>query len=189
MAIEIEHKWLTKEEVPLDLASDSYFIKQFYIVNSKWLTVRVRLKEKVDLQKAIDSVRGEGDLVLGADSVSLLTVKFASKDGGLSRPEYEWSLFQFWSKVISKLFKRLCITKTRFVIPYKNHMDFEVDYFAGYLKGLVITELEVKSKDTPLPLEPWLGRKMTGCEKLYNAYLVRLNQEQARSLLFELELL
>lgn len=50
---------------------------------------------------------------------------------------------------------KVTVEKTRFVFKY-NDQVFELDVFKGPLKGLAILEIELKHKDQPVELPPFL---------------------------------
>jgi adenylate cyclase len=65
------------------------------------------------------------------------------------------------------------IDKTRYIIPEKSGLVFEVDEFYGENKGLVIAEIELPQEDYTFDKPEWLGREVTGRVEYYNASLMK----------------
>jgi adenylate cyclase len=102
----------------------------------------------------------------------ILTIKGASKDGGLSRDEWEKDLNREEAESLFKLVSGYVIEKIRYEIPWKNHI-IEVDEFISPRKGLVLAEIELKDADDTPELPGWLGEEVTGKKEYYNAYMAQ----------------
>lgn len=101
---------------------------------------------------------------LNGDKKQLITVKSIDT---LERDEYEYEI-----KPIMDLPKPM-LKKTRFCIPYKDHV-FEVNIYDSYLccpeykNRLYLIEVELENKDEELELPPWVGKEVTDSPYFYN---------------------
>lgn len=146
MAQEIERKYLVVGEFR-QLAHNSMHLIQGYIVSGK-RTVRVRI----------------------GDSGAWLTIKGPSRNGGLSRYEWEKEIDVEEAKELLQLAEGAVIDKVRYYVDYEGH-TIEVDEFHGDNEGLVIAEIELQSEDERVVLPKWLGREVTGEKRFYNSHL------------------
>jgi CYTH domain-containing protein len=53
------------------------------------------------------------------------------------------------------------IEKIRYTVPYAGHA-WEVDVYQGYLKGIVLVQVELDCEDTLFAVPPWVGQEVTG---------------------------
>lgn len=146
MAQEIERKYLVVGEYK-HLAHNSMHLIQGYIASGK-RTVRVRI----------------------GDSGAWLTIKGPSRNGGLSRYEWEKEIDVEEAKELLQLAEGAVIDKVRYYVDYEGH-TIEVDEFHGDNEGLVIAEIELQSEDERVVLPKWLGREVTGEKRFYNSHL------------------
>ena len=146
MAQEIERKFLVAGEF-LELARSSMHLVQGYIATGR-RTVRVRI----------------------ADEGAWLTIKGPSRDGGLSRYEWEKEITAKEAFELLNLREGALIEKRRYYIDYEGH-TFEVDIFEGENEGLVLAEVELNSVDEEFARPAWLGREVTGIRRYYNSHL------------------
>ena len=146
MAQEIERKYLVVGEYK-HLAHNSMHLIQGYIASGK-RTVRVRI----------------------GDSGAWLTIKGPSRNGGLSRYEWEKEIDVEEAKELLQLAEGAVIDKVRYYVDYEGH-TIEVDEFHGDNEGLVIAEIELQSEDESVVLPKWLGREVTGEKRFYNSHL------------------
>lgn len=147
MAIEIERKFLVRGEYKT-LAASSSRIVQGYLCSARGRTVRVRLR---------------GD-------VGYLTIKGPSRDGGLSRYEFEKEITRDEALSLLSLCEAGVIDKVRHLVPFAGHI-FEVDEFFGDNAGLVVAEVELERPDEPFASPPFLGAEVTGDRRYYNSSL------------------
>lgn len=147
MAIEIERKFLVVGPYK-HLAAASSRIRQGYICSGRGRTVRVRLR----------------------DEQGYLTIKGPSRDGGLSRYEFEKEISRDEALSLLTLCEPGLIDKTRYIVPFGGH-DFEVDEFYGENEGLTVTEVELSSADEAVELPPFAGKEVTGDRRYYNSSL------------------
>ena len=146
MAQEIERKFLVVGEYK-HLAHTSYRLMQGYIASGR-RTVRVRI----------------------SDERAWLTIKGPSKNGGLSRYEWEKEIGKSEALELMELSEGALIDKRRYLVEYEGH-TFEVDEFYGDNEGLTLAEVELKSEDEEFARPEWLGAEVTGIKRYYNSHL------------------
>ncbi len=148
MPIEIERKFLVKND---SYKSDSFkvlTIKQGFLNSDKNRVVRVRT----------------------LDNQGFITVKGISSKDGTSRFEWEKEISLSDANALLLLCEETVIEKKRYLIKSKNH-TFEVDEFFSANNGLVIAEVELNSVDEEFNKLSWLGDEVTGITKYYNSEL------------------
>ena len=146
MSLEIERKFLVKND---DFKKASYQknkIKQGYLCSHQSNTVRVRI----------------------ADETGFLTIKGPSNESGTTRFEWEKEIDKNEAEELLLLCEPSIIDKTRYLVK-NEHLVFEVDEFYGDNLGLVIAEIELSSEDEVFEKPAWLGQEVTGIEKYYNS--------------------
>ncbi|MBQ2239967.1 MAG: CYTH domain-containing protein [Alistipes sp.] len=146
MAEEIERKYLVVGEFR-HLAHNSMHLIQGYIASGR-RTVRVRI----------------------GDSGAWLTIKGPSRNGGLSRYEWEKEIEVKEAMELLQLAEGAVIDKVRYYVEYGGH-TIEVDEFFGENEGLVMAEIELQSEEESVELPAWLGREVTGEKRFYNSHL------------------
>lgn len=147
MSFEIERKFLVTGDYK-SLAQSSSRITQGYISTLGGATVRIRLRDE----------RG------------YLTIKGPSRDGGLSRYEFEKEIEANEAHSLLSLCDGPLIDKTRWLVPTGSH-TFEVDEFHGENAGLVVAEVELGSPQEPYERPPFVGKEVTGDPRYYNSHL------------------
>ena len=147
--MEIERKFLVRDDSYKALAQRSYRIRQGYICSGHGHTVRVRQR----------------------DQQGFLTIKGPSFDGGLSRYEFEKEITLDEATQLFRLCKSGIIDKTRYLAPAGDGHTFEVDEFYGDNEGLVVAEVELGAPDEPYVRPPFLGQEVTGDRRYTNASL------------------
>ena len=150
MSIEIERKFLVKGPFKEQAASRTHII-QGYISSQKGRTVRVRLRDKK----------------------AYLTIKGPSRDGGLSRYEFEKEITIDEGLSLLTLCEPGVIEKDRWLVTSGKH-TFEVDEFFGENEGLLLAEVELSAPDEPFEKPSFLGQEVTGDRRYYNSSL-RIN--------------
>ena len=146
--LEIERKFLVKGNGYKQQAYSQSHIKQGYISSSHGRTVRVRIRDE----------RG------------YLTIKGPSKDGGLSRYEFEKEITKEEAEQLMRLCEPGIIDKTRYLVKSGKH-TFEVDEFFGENEGLVIAEVELGAEDESYEKPDFIGQEVTGDRRYYNSHL------------------
>lgn len=149
MAIEIERKFLVQGDFRAHATSHSRIV-QGYLCADTGRTVRVRL-------------RGEE---------GFLTIKGRSKDGGLSRYEFEKSITKDEALSLLELSLPGVIDKERWLVPHEG-LIWEIDVFHGDNEGLIIAEVELSSADQSFSLPDWVGEEVTGQRQYYNSALTQ----------------
>lgn len=146
MKLEIERKFLVKNNAFKDQTLRSHYIVQGYLSKDPERTVRVRIIDK------------EG----------WLTIKGKSNAQGTSRSEWEKAIPLEDAKQLLVLAIDVPIEKIRHIVPFEN-FTFEVDEFLTNNKNLLLAEIELPSEDTSFPRPDWLGEEVTGNPSYYNA--------------------
>ena len=143
---EIERKFLTANESWREEVSRSMRIAQGYLC-SRRVTARVRV----------------------CDDKGILTIKGKSRDGGLSR--FEWER-EIPLGVAERLLARCkgVIDKVRHIVQHEGH-TFEIDEFRGENEGLIIAEVELSHRNETVLLPSWIGDEVTGERCFYNSFL------------------
>lgn len=149
MAQEIERKFLVKGEYK-HMAQAQHHMVQGYICSTGGRTVRVRI----------------------ADDKAYLTIKGPSANNGLTRYEWEHEIPVSEARELMGLCEPGMIEKTRYLIPFGNHV-FEVDEFFGDNSGLVVAEVELRQENEPFERPPFLGQEVTGDRRYYNSSLMK----------------
>jgi adenylate cyclase len=153
MAFEIERKFLVLPgEAFKGEAREATRITQGYLCSAPGRTVRVR-------------IRGER---------GYLTIKGMSRDGGLSRYEWEKEIPLAEARELMELCEPGVIDKTRYLIDAGDGLTWEVDEFYGDNQGLVMAEIELPAADAPFARPAWLGREVTSDRRYYNSSLTKL---------------
>ncbi len=148
MSIEIERKFLVKDDSFKEDAYQRNYIKQGFLNSDKERVVRVRIK----------------------DDKGFLTVKGKSNDSGTSRFEWEKEINKAEANDLMNLCEKGIIEKYRYLVSCGNHV-FEVDDFLGDNLGLIVAEVELTSENENYIAPIWLGEEVTGKEEYYNSNL------------------
>ena len=143
----IERKFLVHKRMDWKrLASSCSHIQQGYFAAVN--TVRVRIR----------------------DDKGYLTIKGPSRNGGLSRYEFEKEITLQEAQQLMLLCESGVIDKHRYLVPYAGH-TFEVDEFHGDNDGLVMAEVELKSENEPFESPDFIGKEVTGDRRFYNSHM------------------
>ncbi|MDE6480780.1 MAG: CYTH domain-containing protein [Muribaculaceae bacterium] len=146
MALEIEHKYLVKNDSYKDLAIDSVLISQGYLCREPERTVRIRIKG----EKGYITVKG--------------------KNSGAVRTEFEYEIGLDDAKIMLSLCVPPVLEKIRHIVPFEGHI-WEVDEFLGCRTGLVTAEIELESPDEWYAVPSFVGENVTGNPDYYNSNL------------------
>lgn len=150
MALEIERKFLVKDDSYKAMAYSSSRIAQGYICSGRGRTVRVRIR----------------------DDKGYLTIKGPADIKGLGRYEWEKEIPLKEANELMRLCEPGMIDKMRYLVRSGKHV-FEVDEFYGENEGLVVAEVELASEDEPYKKLPFIGEEVTGNVKYYNSFLMK----------------
>ncbi|MEJ2362607.1 MAG: CYTH domain-containing protein, partial [Gammaproteobacteria bacterium] len=118
MAIEIERKFLLKDDSWRQQADAGTAYRQGYLIGAKQASVRVRI---------------EGDKAF---------INIKSMTLGVSRLEYQYPIpVQDAEELLDTLCDKPLVEKTRYRIQHAGH-EWEIDVFEGDNAGLVVAEVE-----------------------------------------------
>ena len=146
--IEIERKFLIKND---DYKSEAYAkktLRQGYISTDPKRTVRIRIE----------------------DDKAFITIKGESSSDGLQRFEFEQEIGLEDAENLLNICLPGKISKYRHLVKVEN-MKFEVDEFLDENTGLTVAEIELENVDQQFCKPSWLGEEVTGDTKYYNAQL------------------
>jgi adenylate cyclase len=147
MGIEIERKYLLRNNGWQSAVTSSRHVKQAYLSKEGGFTARVRISNH---HKAT------------------LTIK--SNRAGLKRLEFEYDVPVADAEQLMQLGQGTIIEKVRHIVPWQG-LEWEVDVFAGANKGLIVAEIELEREDQKFTRPDWLGREVTREERYYNSNL------------------
>lgn len=147
MGIEIERKFLVKDDSWIVTADQGRVCRQGYLLSDGGLTVRIR--------------------VIGEQA--FLTIKGPSS--GISRKEFQYEIPGADAEALLALCGNL-VEKVRHLVSHAG-MFWEVDVFAGANEGLVMAEIELASEGQTFRLPDWAGEEVTDDPRYYNAYLAK----------------
>ena len=148
MSLEIERKFLVKNNSFKENAFKKSYIKQGFLNSNKKRTVRVRI----------------------IDNKAFLTVKGVSNKEGTTRFEWEKEISVKEAQQLMLLTEKTIIEKNRYFINSGDHL-FEVDVFLGNNEGLIIAEVELNSENEKYIKPNWILKEVTGDVKYYNSSL------------------
>lgn len=143
--LEIERRFLLKNDHWRTHASAPQTIQQGYISITKETTIRVRI----------------------INEQAWLTIKAHINDTTCHEFEYCIALSEAHLLLAHCTFK---IEKLRYIVHYQG-FDFEIDEFLDDNAPLIIAELELPNEHTPYPIAQWLGEEITSHPHYTNAYL------------------
>ena len=147
MALEIERKFLLKNNDWKVVADNGTVIKQGYLNSNKDRTVRVRIY----------------------GNKGILTIK--GKNNNLTRKEFEYTIPLDEAEQMLSLAEQPIIEKIRFIVLHENH-TWEIDVFDGKNKGLIVAEIELESEKQTFDIPSWTGKEVSLDERYYNASLI-----------------
>lgn len=146
MGLEIEYKYLVKDNSYKTLAFKSYSITQGYLSRERGRTVRVRVR----------------------DDKAYITIKSARV--GLTRHEYEYEIPLADGQELIKMCPAPVLYKTRYLVEYKGNI-WEVDEFHGDMAGLVTAEIEIPNEEYEFEIPPFVGDDVTEDRRYHNSNL------------------
>lgn len=148
MSVEIERKYLIKDEKWRESVREAQHITQGYI-KSEDATVRIRCYKD--------------------DYTAVITVK--GKRDGISRLEFEYTIpFDDAKEMQEKLCQARLVEKTRHLIKYEG-MLWELDEFHGDNEGLFIAEIELMDEEQTYQLPDWVGEDVSYDNRYRNSRL------------------
>ena len=146
MGLEIEQKYLVRNDSYRGMSTSVREIRQGYLSRVPERTVRVRT----------------------VDDKGFITVKGLTR--GLVRPEYEYEIPVTDARELLTLCAPPVIEKRRYIVDYAGK-KWEVDEFMGHLYPLVVAEIELNSEDEQYEIPPFIGKNVTGDPRYYNSNL------------------
>jgi adenylate cyclase len=147
---EIERKFLVVGDAWRKKAGHPATIVQGYLARGRQATVRVRIKD---------------------GRSATLTIK--SREGGVSRSEFEYRVPVKDAKALLELCGRSRIEKQRYTVAH-GRLTWEVDVFTGAHDGLVLAEVELDDAEQPVALPGWIGEEVTSDPSYRNSALASL---------------
>lgn len=148
MGIEIERKFLVKNDQWRKSVVSDAVMKQGYIANQANASVRVRI------------AKGKAHLNIKSSTI------------GIKRAEFEYEIpIEEAEEILAQVAEQPFIDKTRYKVKCGNHV-WELDIFEGPNSGLVVAEIELNSEDEAFELPEWAGEEVSGDPKYYNVNLV-----------------
>jgi adenylate cyclase len=147
MGVEIEHKFLVRKDLWYAVQKpEGVEIRQAYLLNDPGKVIRIRT----------------------AGNSGFLTIKGPAKDA--VRLEYEYPVPSLEALEILSHFTEKSIEKVRYKLEFLGK-TWEIDEFFGDNDGLILAEIELKSKDEPFEKPSWVGEEVTDDPRYYNSYL------------------
>ncbi|MEE9406902.1 MAG: CYTH domain-containing protein [Polaribacter sp.] len=151
MSVEIERKFLVKNDTFKEESCQKKYLKQGYLNSDKTRTVRIRI----------------------ANDSAFITIKGKSNKAGTTRFEWEKEINKTEAEELLLLCEPTIIEKTRFLVKKGNHV-FEIDEFYGDNQGLIVAEVELTTENENFEIPKWLGKEVTGDIKYYNSNLSKV---------------
>lgn len=160
--MEIERKFLVKDDSYKQSATAQVAITQGYICKEAGRTVRVRLWTSKSVSPTPNAAE---------ETHAYLTIKSKPNGVGFSRFEWEKEISPADAQQLLQICLPGLIEKTRWIVPYAGNADlkWEVDEFHGRMAGLVMAELELEREDQPYTKPDFVGEEVTGDPRYYNA--------------------
>jgi adenylate cyclase len=147
MGIEIERKFLLRNDDWREQVSRSLRMSQGYLQRDAHSAIRVRL----------------------CDGQAHLNIKHT--DDGIQRLEYEYPIpADDAEALLHKVAIQPLIEKTRHHVRHAGHL-WEIDEFHGDNAGLVVAEIELKRVDETFERPAWLGEEVSQDRRYFNSNL------------------
>ena len=149
MIMEIERKFLVIDDSWRNDYSKKVHLRQGYLPTCQGCTVRVRVSDT------------EGWITIKGPSINI------------SRSEFEYTIPKADAeKMLLEFAADNFIDKIRYFINYKG-AEWVVDEFFGRNRGLVLSEIELKSEDSAYSKPSWAGEEVSGDSRYSNSSLSR----------------
>ncbi len=148
MPLEIERKFLLKNDNWRNACTKGKKYIQGYLTGSELASVRVRLQDN--------------DAYLNIKSMTL----------GIVRSEYEYAIPKEDAlDMLDNLCAKPLISKMRYDV-FVNKNKWEIDVFEGDNAGLIVAEIELDSIDEKIILPDFIAEEVSGDVRYYNVNLV-----------------
>ena len=149
MAIEVEHKFLLKNDNWRKQINHSVKYSQGYLSSQPTSSIRIRI----------------------SDNQAWLNIKSATI--GTHRREYEYEIpASDASEILHELCVKPLIEKIRHFVIYDGN-TWEIDEFYGGNAGLIVAEIELSEIGQSFSKPEWLGQEVTQDMRYYNNNLAR----------------
>jgi adenylate cyclase len=147
MSLEIERKYLLKNDAWRICAHHCERLRQGYLNNETYCSVRVRTTD----ERAWLNIKG-------------VTI-------GAQRQEFEYEIpLADAHEMLNTLSRKPVIEKMRYFVNVGQHV-WEIDEFEGDNSGLVVAEIELGHPDEDFEKPDWLGKEVTDDVRYYNTSL------------------
>ena len=146
MTIEIERRFRVSSDAWRESVARSTRITQGYLAITEYSVIRVRVR----------------------DTSGYVTIK--SRDGGLAREEFEYSIPLNDAGSLLKLCGQRILEKIRHEVSFAGYC-WEVDEYLAPLDNLIVAEVELRSESEDPPRPPWVGEEITHDGSFSNAAL------------------
>ncbi len=148
MPMEIERKFLLKNDHWRAFARRQESMRQGYLAGDQRCSIRIRIT---------------GD-------AAFLNIKSATL--GVSRHEFEYAVPVPEATEMFALFcAQRSLSKDRYYVPNGPH-TWEIDVFHGDNEGLVVAEIELSSPTETFAIPDWLGEEVSDDPRYYNSRLI-----------------
>lgn len=148
MALEIERKFLLRNDNWKSSVRRSVRLKQGYLSDATNCSVRVRTSDKN-----------------GWLNIKSVTI-------GAQRHEYEYEIpLADANEILDTLSRKPVIEKIWHLVDVEGH-TWEIDVFENDNQGLVVAEIELESPDERFYQPEWLGAEVTDDARYYHAITI-----------------
>ncbi|PCI08199.1 MAG: hypothetical protein COB77_02925 [Gammaproteobacteria bacterium] len=145
MAVEIERKFLLKNDNWKSLVTKTLVIKQAYLLSGVGTTDKSSIRIRISDDKANINIKGT-----------------------IIRQEYEYDIpINDAEQMITSLCEQVIIIKTRYHVPFESHL-WEIDVFHGCNTGLQVEEVELDNVDEIIVKPDWIGEEVSHDKRYYN---------------------
>ena len=155
MGIEIERKFLLRDETWRALIEGSEPMRQGYLLGARL--------------ESMSGGPGASVRVRIAGAQAWLNIKQAV--AGMERSEFQYPIPCADAEAMLATLCSGTLEKTRHRVRVDGTL-FEVDEFAGGNTGLIVAEVELPAVDALFARPEWLGREVTALQRYYNVALV-----------------
>jgi len=151
MPLEIERKFLIKDDSWKNEASKGTEYSQGYVFSNEIKSVRIRT----------------------AGDKGYITIKSRCDDSHTTRLEYEYEIPLMHAKeMLNKICSEGKIEKNRYKIK-RDDLTWEIDEFKGDNEGLIIAEVELEDAKREIDIPAWIGEEVTTDSRYYNSCLAK----------------
>lgn len=152
MGLEIERKFLLRDDSWKALVVSSHVIAQGYLSRDPERTVRIRRKD----DDAYITIKGKPETPAAGAAPAI--------------PEFEYQIPTDEADRLLALCLPGRVQKTRHLVQHDGH-TWEIDVFHGDNDGLVMAEIELGAADEAFTPPLWLGAEVTADRRYANAAL------------------